>query len=364
MKVIIEKEKMQEALEKVARILPSKPVISTTGGILIEGRKDGIVMTSTDLQLTIKIFVECEVEEKSTILIPGKTFISLAKKIPGEKVKITTKDNSAVIEDKSFQYRLLLMNVEEYPRLPSEKEGSPEDFSISSSTLLEMIKKTSYCINPDEPRIYFRGVLLERKDSVLNMVATDTRRLSLVRKQLETEGKLKIILPLRLIEVMPSIFKDGDLKIILSKNQVVIKADKTTLISQLLEGEFPDYEKVIPASNKQSTAIIKTDELLDSLERLSLLSTESFRSVKMNFRKNLLVLTVESPESGSGEEKLNIEYAGAENTIIFNPEYLIQFLKTVSNEYIEFFFQDPVKPAKLNGKDEQDYIYVAMPIKP
>ena len=365
MEIIIEREKLLDALDKISKILPSKPVISTTGGILLEGKKDGITLTATDLQLTIRTFIECTVKDKTNILIPGKNFISLIKKVPEESIKIATKENSIILDSKSFQYKFLLMDVEEYPKLPSEKEpGSTVDLIISSSLLLEMIKKTSYCVNPDEPRMYFRGVLMERKNSFLNMVATDTRRLALVRKEIQGESKIKIIMPIRLIEVFSVIFKEGDVSIAVSKNQVTMQADRTTLISQLLEGEFPDYEKVIPGANKQQTALINTQQFLDSLERLSLMSTESFRSVKMNFRKNLLVMNIESPESGSGEEKLNIEYSGTENTIVFNPEYLIQFLKTVEQEQIEFFFQDPVKPAKLCGKGDNDYVYVAMPMKP
>ncbi len=104
--------------------------------------------------------------------------------------------------------------------------------------------------------------------------------------------------------------------------------------------------------------------MLESLDRLTLMSSGNLSSVRMTFRKNLLVLNIESPESGSGEERINIEYAGAESTVIFNPDYLIDFLKTVSEEFIEFFFQDPVKPARLCGRGDQSYIYVVMPMKP
>ncbi|MCM8815283.1 MAG: DNA polymerase III subunit beta [Candidatus Omnitrophica bacterium] len=365
MEIVVEKGKLVDELEKISKILPSKPVISTTGGILVEGRKDGINLTSTDLQLTLKTFVECEVKDKGIALIPGKLFISLIRKIPEKLIKITVKENNAVINDKSFQYKLLLMNPEDYPKLPVEKDVASDSkgFVISSSILLDMIKKTVYCINPEEPRMYFRGVLMETKNNTLNMVATDTRRLSLVKKEIQDGNRVKIILPLRLIEVFPLIFKESDVSLLFSKNQIILKTDRTTLISQLLEGEFPDYEKVIPASNKQGTSVIKTKDLFDSLDRLSLLTSEKFASVKMSFRRNLLVLNIEGQESGSGEERIDIEYAGPENTVVFNPVYIIEFLKTVSQEYVELFFQDPLKPAKLCGKEDREYLYVVMPMK-
>lgn len=366
MEILIERQVLISCLEKIGKILPVKPVISSTGGILIEAKKEGISITATDLQLTIKMFIEANVKDKGTILVPGKNFISLIKKIPEDNIKITQTENHAIIDNKSFQYKFLLMNVEEYPKLPSESEIFSEagKFSISTSDLLEISKKTSYCVNPNETRMYFRGVLIEKKNGTFNMVATDTRRLSLIRKQVDTNVKVKIILPLRLIDVFPLIFKEGDITMFFSKNQVVLQSERTTLISQLLEGDFPDYEKVIPSSDKLNTATINTYSFLESLERLSLMSSESFSSIKMNFRKNMLVLSIESPDSGSGEEKLNIDYKGAENTVIFNPDYLIQFLKTVDTEEVEFSFQDPIKPAKICEKGNPDYIYVVMPIKP
>jgi len=349
MEIIIEKQALINAFDKIGKILPAKPVINSTGGILIEAKKDGISIISTDLQLTIKTFIEAKVKDKGVILVPGKNLISLIKKIPEDTIKITQTDNYVVIDNKSFQYKFLLMNVDEYPKLPLENESFTglDNLSISTSDLFEMIKKTSYCVNPGDPRSCFRGVLLDKQNGILNMVASDTKRLALVKKQAGTDINIKVILPLRLIEVLPLIFKESDITMFFSKNQVILQSERTTLISQLLEGNFPDYEKVIPASDQLNTAIINTNLFHDSLERLSLMSNENFRAIKMNFRNNLLVLYIESPDSGSGEEKLNVNYSGPENTIIFNPDYLIQFLKTVTTEEIEFSFQGPVKSATI-----------------
>jgi len=366
MEIIIEKQTLVSALEKIGKVLPQKPVINSTGGILIEAKKEGITFTATDLQLTIKIFAEASVKDRGTMLVPGKNFISLIKKIPEDKVKIVQTETHAIIDNKSFQYKFLLMNVDEYPKLPSEVEtlsGSGK-MSISTSDLFEMIKKTSYCVNPIEPRMFFRGVLIDVKNGLFCMVGTDTRRLSFVRKQVDGDIEIKLILPLRLTDVLPLIFKESEIIMFFSKNQVVLQSERTTLTSQLLEGDFPDYEKVIPQSDKLNCATINTALFLESLDRLSLMSSESFRSMKMNFRKNILLLSIESPDSGYGEEKLTIDYSGTENTIIFNPDYLIQFLRTVTTESVEFSFQDPVKPAKLCEKENPDYVYVVMPIRP
>jgi DNA polymerase-3 subunit beta len=366
MELIIDKKILMDVLDKIAKVIPAKPAIASTGGILLEAKKDGITLTATDLQLTLKLFLECTVKDKTDVLIPGKKIISLIREIPEEKVKIATGESGIIIEDKNFQYKFLIMDINDYPKLPSDKDfaGDENTLNISSEVFQEMITRTAYCINPDEPRIYFRGVLIDLRDGHLNMVATDTRRLSLVRKPMQTGKKMKLILPQRLLEVLPSIVKEGEMTISFTKNQIRFQTDRVTLISQLLEGEFPDYMKVIPPSEKLSSATIEAKQLLSSLERLVLLSSDTFNSVKMSFRRDMLVLNIESPQLGTGEEKLKIQYSGPDATIIFNPVYFIQFLKTVPQETVTFSFADPLKPARLNGTGADDYIYVVMPIKP
>lgn len=366
MEITIAKDILLDGLDKIGRILPSKPPIASLGGIHLDGKKDGISLTATDLQLTLKVFLEGTVKDREEILFPGKKFISLVKEIPEKTIQLTTKENALFLGSKNFQYKFLLMNVEDYPKLPSEKElfNETDSASISALMFLDMISKTKYCINQDEPRMYFRGVLVEGKGKTLAMVATDTRRLSLVKKTVAGENEMKIILPVRLLEVLSSIIKEETLRVAFTKNQISFQSDRIILTSQLLEGEFPDYEKVIPTGDALHRAGIETKPFYESLSRLSLLSSEKFNSVKLNFRKDHLYLSFESPELGTGEEKLRIEYSGPDTNMIFNPEYIIDFLKTATKEKVEFSFLDGLKPALLKEEGETGYQYVVMPIKP
>ncbi|MCL5409039.1 MAG: DNA polymerase III subunit beta [Candidatus Omnitrophica bacterium] len=365
MEIILEKKELSEIIEKLSKVLPVKPPIVSLGCILLEPKKDGISFITTDLQLTLKIFLECSVKDKgNNILIPGKNFISLIKELPEDSIKIFTKDNYLIIENKNFQYKLLTMSSEDFPKLPEKdifSEGN--SFNLSSKDFIDMIKKTYYCINSQEVRIYFRGALFNSDTKFLTMVGTDTRRMGLVKKEIITDKSLNILLPYKLLEVFSSIIKEENINISVSKNQISFNTDKLFLTSQLLEGDFPNYTSVLP-SGKLYSAKINTKEFFSSLSRINLLTSREFNSLHLNLKKNSLVLKLESPEVGLGEEQLKIEYSGPDSTIIFNPIYIIDFLKTVEEENVILSFTESIKPAQIIPEGNPNYIYIVMPIKP
>jgi DNA polymerase-3 subunit beta len=365
MEILIDKKMLLDGLDKIGKLLPSKPSIASLGGIYLEGKKDGISLTATDLQITLKVFLEAQVKEKEEILFPGKKFISLVKEIPDKTVQLRTKENTLFLSSKNFHYKFLLMNVDEYPKLPSEQElfAKSDKTTVPSSLLLEMIAKTKYCVNINEPRIYFRGVLMEGRGNTLTMVGTDTRRLSLIKKTLDSEISMKMILPLRFLEILPAVIPEESVAIAFTKNQIGVQSERMLFISQLLEGEFPEYEKVIPSGETLLCATINRAAFLESLSRISLLVSEKSNAMKFQFRKDLLVLSFESPDIGSGEEKLHMTYSGPDTDIVFNPEYVIDFLRTTEKESLSFFFLDKDKPALLQEEEEKGYQYVVMPIK-
>ncbi|MCL5674252.1 MAG: DNA polymerase III subunit beta [Candidatus Omnitrophica bacterium] len=364
MELIIERKELSGIIEKMGKVLPLKPPIVSLGGILMEAKKEGVSFTTTDLQLTLKIFMEGSVKEKGSILIPGKNFISLIKELPESSIKMITKDNYLIIENKNFQYKLLTMSIEDFPKLPEQDISSEANsFVLSSEDFVDMIKKTCYCINPQEARVYFRGALFNSDTRILTMVGTDTRRMGLIKKETSNKNLLKILLPYKLLEVFPYLVKDEKMKVAVSKNQISFSTDRILLTSQLLEGEFPNYNTVFP-SGKLNYAKINTKELFSSLSRINLLSSLNFNSLYMHFRQNLLVLNLESPDIGLGEEKIKIEYSGPDVTMIFNPVYLIDFLKTVEEENIRLSFTEPTKPAQIAPEGNENYVYIVMPIKP
>ena len=365
MEINVKKELLLEALNVASKVIPSSPSITTIGGILIEAKEKEVWITATNLETTVRIPVEAEVIKKGELLIPGKKFTSLIKQIDSEDLKISLGENKANLQTENSNYSFLTMNYEEFPKLP--KFSGITKFKIDSKLLKDMVEKTEFCIYPEEPRPHFRGGLLEIKENILKMVATDTKRLSVFSTPLEEKSEdMRVLLPYKLLDFLPDILKkEGEIEIGIGKNQILFKLNGISIISQLLEGaeDFPDYERVIPEEDKLKIANIDRDKFLTTLKRIMVFTSERHNRIKLSFGNKRLMISVSSPEIGQAEEKMEIDYEGEEQDIAFNPDYLVEFLQQVDEEEIIFGFTDETKPVLMRPKDRKDYIYVAMPLK-
>ncbi len=365
MEIIVKSSEIRKALEKIGNILPAKPALMITNGILIEVKEDSLSCVSTDLENTIKLDIGCKVVKKGNAVIGGKKLISLVKQIPDEEIKITRKDNSIELKCQNSKYSFIMMDYDEFPKFP--KFTGDTVLTIEGSKLKKAIGKIKFCIDPEEPRPHFRGGLLDIREDSLNIVATDTKRLSLYRLLLEKgeQKKCKCLLPYKLLSMLPSLVDDDAIDISIGKNQISFKYKDTYLVSQLLSGseDFPDYEKVIPDESKQKEIFIQRDTLLSTLKRISLFTSDRYNKVKISFGKNVAVFAVESPEVGEAQEKMDIEYSGQEQDLAFPPVSLVEFLQLLEGEQVRFGFTSEKTPVLLRDSQQADYLYVAMPLK-
>lgn len=365
MEIIIKRKDFIKVLDKVSEVISPKPAINILNGILIETKEEEIFLTATDLENTIRTSIEGKILNKGAILIQGKKLTSLIKQLDDEEIKITTQESQINIHSKNSIYTFIGMNYEEFPKLPKFSGGVT--IKLDSLFLKNTIEKSKFCIYPDEPRPYFRGALLEIKNKFFNFVATDTKRLSLIKTQLQQEIQepVKCLLPYKLLNLLPNILEEGEIEISIGKNQIFFKINNIFLTAQLLEGsqDFPDYEKAIPDEKKIKTAYINKNIFLSTLKRISLFTSERYNKVKFTFSKQKLNLYTNSPEIGEAQEKIIVEYDGDEQAIAFNPEYLLDFLQKAEGEKIIFGFTNDKKPALLKTDKDPGYIYVAMPLK-
>ena len=365
MELTIKRDVFEKGLNKVSEIVSVKPSINILSGILLESKENEVVLTATDLENTIRTSIECNVVKKGTGLIPGKKLISLIKQLRDENIKISSKDSQINIQTQNSTYNFLGMNYEEFPNLP--KFSGEIIIKVQAKQFKTSIDKTKFCIYPEEPRPHFRGALLEIKNKNYFFVATDTKRLALVREDLKevVSEDVKCLLPYKLLNSLSNLLEKGDIEISVGKNQVFFKFDNTFLTSQLLEGsnDFPDYNTVIPDEKNLKIAKIKKSNLQATLKRISLFTSERYNKIKLSFGKQRMVLSVISPEVGEAQEKLEIEYDGNEQDIAFNPEYLLEFLQKAEGETVSFGFTNETKPALLKADSDPGYFYIAMPLK-
>jgi len=378
MKINVNSEVLNSCLDYISDVLPSKPSMAICGGIFLECKENELTLIGTDLQNTVKIFVECEVKEKGQTVIPGKPFISLIKQFKEEEIKIEKKEKFINIISENFQYSFIEMEVEDFPKFP--KFSSEISFKVKGQTLKNAFKKTIFCIDPEEPRQQFRGGLFDIKEKSINIVGTDTRRLSLFSIIFEDifKKQTKVLLSHLLIKKMISILNDEtEVEVIIGKNNIsfqtgftkTLKENKKIqgnimIVSQLLSGaeEFPDYEKVIPDIKKSKISKINRESFLTSLKRVSLFTSERNNKVKLSFKNNLLVIST-AGELGEANEKINISYNDEEIDIAFPPDFLIEFLQVIESQEVIFAFTSSTKPVLMKSEEESPFLYVCMPLK-
>ena len=376
MKLNINSEILNSSLDYISDMLPSKPSMAICGGIFFECQTDYLTLVATDLENTVKVSIKCEVKEKGQTVIPGKQFISLIKHFKEEEIKIEKQEKFVNIISENSQYSFIEMEVEDFPKFP---KFSPEiSFKVKGETLKDAFKKTIFCVDPEEPRPQFRGGLLDIKEKSINIVGTDTRRLSLFSIIFENifKKQTKVLISPVLIKKMISILNEADVEIMIGKNNISFQTEFTEIlkdgkkvkgdimiVSQLLSGaeEFPDYEKVIPDIQKSKLSKINREKFLSSLKRVSLFTNERNNKIKLCFKNNLLTIST-TGEIGEAQEKLKISYNNEEIELAFPPDFLIDFLQVIENDEFIFSFTSSTKPVLLKP-EESTFLYVCMPLK-
>lgn len=361
MKLRINREDLLHSIQAVQGIITTKATLPILSHILLEAEKDRLKLTTTDLDMGLTFITTADVTESGSITLPGKKFNDIIKELGQNEINITTKkNNSVLIETEMCQFKLMGLSQEEFPKLPEFK--NKQVIKLEQPDLKKILSMTSFAVSFDETRYILNGILFKIQDNNLTAVATDGRRLAIIEKKISTSGEqnIQIIIPIKAIqELNRNLSEEGGLSLILGGNQVMFELEGLSMISRLIEGEFPDYQQVIPppAPNK-----IKTDRqlLLGALRRAALLATPDYQAVKLEIFKKKLVVSKATPDLGESREELDIEYAGKELMVGFNPNYLIDVLKNIEDETIELEVTESEKPGVVRLAD---YTYIVLPMR-
>jgi DNA polymerase-3 subunit beta len=361
MKIKILKQSFLKNIQHVQNIISSKSSLPILSNILIEAEKNKVTLTSTDLDIGVSSTLETEVEEEGAITIPAKRFNDIIKELPDEDISISTmKNNSMIIKCSKCVFKIIGLPKEEFPKLPEFKDEP--SVVIKQSVLKNMISMTHFSMSRDETRYVLNGALFVFKGKKLTIVTTDGKRLSLVKKDVEKDGLNKaIIVPSKTIYELNRILgDDGDLRIIFSENQVKFDLKNITIISRLIEGDFPNYEQVVP-KEPQEKIIIQRGQFLDGIRRAALLTTQDSQSVKFEILKNKIVVSKSSPNIGEVREEMDTVYKGHEITVGFNPNYIMDVLKVMPQDEIALEVFGPDKPAVIRIEDW--FLCLALPMQ-
>ena len=362
MKFKIVRSKFLEGLKSVQNIVAAKGSLPILQNVLMEAGENRLVMTTTDLDISIRSSVECEIVESGATTLPVKLlFNSISKAAEGEIVVEVDDKERATITAGSAKFKLAGLPEADFPRLPKDEDAYA--YEIPQATLREMFRKVSYAASQDDTRRTLKGVLMSFKDSKLTMVATDGRRLALVENEIEFPKDVEkdIVLPSKAVqELQRSLNGEEIASVMIQKTQVSFKLGNITVYSKLMDDVYPNYRQVIPKETVEKITIDR-QLLLDALDRASVMTMDEAHSTKLIFSEGKLTVTSAASDIGEAKDAVAIKYAGEPIEIIFNPSYVMDPLKAIDDDEITINLNNGHSPAVI--KCSIPFLYVLMPLR-
>ena len=363
MKFKIVRSKFLEGLKKVQNIVGTKGSMLIIQNVLIEAKDRELVLTTTDLDISIRSHVPCEVVEEGATTLPVKLLVNAIAKSPEGPIDVEVgAADCAFISAGSAEFKLNGMAVADFPSLPEDQNSF--EYVLPQMTLREMLRKTAYAASQDDTRKTLRGVLMSFRDGKLTMVATDGRRLALVEHEIELpeDAQKDVILPTKVVaELQRSLAGDGDVRITIEKSQISFNLGETRLYSKLLDEVYPNYRQVIPTTCAERVAVDRM-LLLAALDRVSVMTMDESNSTCLTFDANqLVVASSKSSEAGSARDIVPIKYDGAKIDIVFNPGFVMDPLKAIDDDEVTIELSNGTSPAMI--KCSVPFLYVMMPLR-
>lgn len=369
MKFIIEKGTFQQSLGKIQGIAERRSTIPILSNILITGEKENINIVATDLEIGVMEITAASNIEKGNICVPARKLYDIVKELPEEHVEIEGAENFWVtIKAGKTVFNLPGVDPQEFPAFPVI-DGSLF-FTMAASTLLEMIEKTAFASSSEESRFNLNGIYMEKvikdKRDYFRMVATDGHRLSLIDKEQTITFVKGIILSRRGLTELRKVFGDGETEVSISlrDNNCIFKTERTIVVVRLLEGEYPDYQQVIPKANDKHIVLNRKD-FIGALRRAHVIASEKGEGVRFSIHKEVMEIKTGGPDVGNVHEEIKIEYQGDPLEVSFNARYLLDVLNSIETEKIVMQLKEElnsgiIRPKNGNG---EDYLYVIMPMR-
>lgn len=361
MKLKVEKDDLMLGIQRVQNIVSTKVTLPILSNILTEVYKDKLKLNATDLDIGISCEIPVESVEEGGITIPAKRFGDIVRELPSGNVTIHAKKNSQIdIEGVNCRFKLSGLPKDEYPKFPEFKDK--EVIQIDQGVLKEIFRLTSFAVSHEESRYVLNGLLFEIQGDMIRVVATDGRRLAKIEKKLlkHTKKEVKVVIPIKAVqEINRNLNDEGVVSFVVGVNQVLFDIEGILIATRIIEGDFPNYNQVIPKESKNKITI-NTQRLFSAIKRANLLATPDFQAIKFEVFNDKIVVSKTTPDVGESREELPITYSGPEIIVGFNPQFLIDFLKNIKEEEIDLELLGVDKPAVIKLKD---YLYLALPMR-
>lgn len=368
---VIERAHLLKSLGHVQSVVEKRSTIAVLSNVKLEAKSGTVAMTATDMDIAIADEAPATVGKQGTTTVPAHMLYDIARKLPeGAQVECATSADGSKMTIRSGQSRFSLgcLPAEDFPVMAEEK--LPHNFTLKSSECLALVRKPSFAISTEETRYYLNGIYLHAsgtgKSQMLRTVATDGHRLARIEITLPAgaSGMPGVIIPRKAIHELQKLLEEGEneIQVSLSDTKIRFVCGGTVLISKLIDGNFPDYERVIPAGNDK---IMEVDRKLfiQAVDRVSVISSEKSRAIKFHLDDGKLTLSATSPEHGTASEEIDVTYAAGKIEIGFNSRYLLDMMAQVEGGNTQFLFNDGASPAVVRDTADAGSLYVIMPMR-
>ena len=365
MNIVVLQENLLKFASLAGRGLPSKTTqLPILNNFLLSAKNGEIQLTASDLENTITVLIPGKIEKEGNVLLPAKTLLATLPSFAGEKITILYKDQKATIKGKRSEVELNTEKTEEYPQPPTTKEKST--VSLPGKTIEEIAVKVSIATSHDEARAYLGGILLESRDGLLYAVATDGFRLSLYKKELKSESAVsRMIVPGRVFSDLAHIAKDKEnVSLLLFEDgaRIGFSAPSVRYMVRLLEGKFPDYQKIIP--QKGSTKITASrDELYGAVKLASVFARETSNIVKMKTDKESILVSANSPQTGHNTSIVAAAIEGDGLESAFNFRFLLDLLNASTEDEVCIEVGGALSPGVFTFPKDPSFLHIIMPVR-
>jgi DNA polymerase-3 subunit beta len=380
MELVVKKNDLLRELQLFQGIVERKNTIPILANVLMEAKGNEIRMLATDLEVALRSRCEAQVEKAGTLTLPAKKLYEIVKALPETDVRIAEDKNGVKLAADRFDSRMQTLPKEDFPAVP-EASGT-FNATLPRAAIREMVAKTQFAITGEDTRYFLNGALFILQPGSMSLVATDGHRLALVNvdrpKTAATGGhdtlagpaddEVRAILPRKTLWELGRLLADGDaagdIRYERGENHLFFEIGERMLISRMIDGQFPAFERVIPKANNRRIEF-ERERLTNAVKRVALLSNERSRAVKFQLDKGKVEVTSSSPEFGEAKETLPVDYDDGSMQICFNAQYVLDFLGAVETDNVALELKDEVSQAMMKpvGTEGYDYTYVIMPMR-
>ncbi|MCU0970351.1 MAG: DNA polymerase III subunit beta [Gammaproteobacteria bacterium] len=361
----IKRETLLKPLQMVGGVVERKQTLPILANVLVRIAGSEATFSATDLEVELRTKVDIESARDEEFTLPARKFLEICRALPeGVDVSLDIEGDKAVLKAANGRYTLGVLPAQDFPGV--EEKSATERFALREEVLKGLIEKTQFAMAQQDVRYYLNGLLLEIRGGKVRAVATDGHRLAVSESGDPNlaEKEAQVIVPRKAVLELGRLLErtDAMADVELSGSHIKVTLGETTFISKLIDGRFPDYERVMPKGEAQLMVADK-DALKQALIRTAILSNEKYRGIRFKLEKDLLELVAHNPEQEEAEERLEVSYQGKEMIVGFNVGYLLDVINVLDGEQVRFALLDASSSCLITGEGREDSRYVVMPMR-